>query len=113
MTLEVGTMILTSLILLVILIILLAWLSSTPAQPPQPAPPMSTREWIELLLAQQPAPPSPLPQPTVPGIRDRIRMVSAELADTKVYLEDTTEIDLWEEDTIPEVFYPSGTRVGH
>ena len=113
MTIETATVILASLMWVVTILVLPVWLSAPSHQPPQPAAPMTTRDWVELLLQQQPAPPSPLPQPTVPGIRDRIRLVSAELADTKVYLEDTTEIDLWEEDTIPEVFYPSSTRVGH
>ena len=121
MTVEVGTMILTSLILLVALIVMPAWLSTpTLSQPPQQSS-MTTREWIELLLAQQQPPPLP-PLPSIPGIRERIQKVSAELADTKVchrdtYIEDAyTNVDTpdtWEEDTIPEIFVPGHTRVGH
>ena len=122
MSIEIATMILTTITFVVALITLPVWLSTpTLSQPPTPTT-MSTRDWVDLLLAQQPTPPPPLttPSPTVPGIRDRIRLVSAELADTQVhlgvYLDDITAVDApdtWDEDTIPEVFYPSGTRVGH
>ena len=123
MTLELGIALLITILIVVVIIVLPAYAESTPS-PPLPPPPMTTREWIELLLAQQQPPPPHLPpSPTIPGIRDRIQTVSDELANTRVQLNSSayqdaayTEIDTpdeWSEDTIPEIFAPSLTRVGH